>query len=230
MKGKQMVVAFACLMAFLILAEGLALFRMYRSLTSYQNYWTTRAKENGELLYVALGDSAAQGIGASQPRKGYVGLLADRLANKTGKTVQVVNVSKSGGKVEDVLKDQLPAIVSLKPDVVTIEIGANDIASFESKKFEREFTELVAKLPKNTYVTNMPYFGSRPTRRPIALEATKVIERVISKNPRVKLVNLQSITQERDSLRNYAADYFHPNDRAYINWAEAFWKEIDGQL
>ena len=225
MKSVGMVVLL--IVGFLVVAEGVALLRMYRSLNGYHAYWAERAKADGELLYVALGDSAAQGIGASHPEEGYVGVLADRLATKSGKSVKVVNVSKSGAKIRDVLRDQLPAISSLKPDVVTIEIGANDIASFDAQQFENEFRELVQRLPEGTYVSNMPYFGSRPARRPIALQATEIIEKIMVNQTRVKLVDLQTITKERDSLRNYAADYFHPNNRAYVNWADAFWKEID---
>ena len=48
------------------------------------DYWSVPRGEAGGLLYVALGDSAAQGIGASHPDRGYVGLLADRLRAATG--------------------------------------------------------------------------------------------------------------------------------------------------
>ena len=230
---KSVALIILLLIGFFVVAEGIALLRMYRSLSGYQSYWTKRATQEGELLYVALGDSTAQGVGAGRPEKGYVGLLADRIGAKSGKSVKVVNVSKSGAKVADVLRDQLPVIASLKPDVVTIEIGANDVASFNAQQFEQEFTELVAKLPEGTYVANMPYFGSRPARRPIAMQATEIIEKILAQQSRVTLVDLQTITKERDSLRNYAADYFHPNNRAYINWADAFWQKIeetDGKL
>ena len=45
-------------------------------------HWRGRGKaQAGSLLYVALGDSAALGIGASSPAAGYVGILADAIAS-----------------------------------------------------------------------------------------------------------------------------------------------------
>lgn len=230
---KSVVLVSVLVIGFFVIAEGIALFRLYRSINGHHSYWMERAKADGEILYVALGDSAAQGIGASHPEKGYVGLIADRLAETNGKSVKVVNVSKSGAKVGDVLRGQLPAVASLKPDVVTIEIGANDVATFNAEQFKNEFTELIERLPEGSYVSNMPYFGSRPARRPMALQATEIIEKAMANQSRLQLVDLQTITKERDSLRGYAADYFHPNNRAYVNWADAFWQEMEehsGQL
>ncbi|MDQ3151126.1 MAG: SGNH/GDSL hydrolase family protein, partial [Actinomycetota bacterium] len=60
---------------------------VYRNVAPYRRYWLRRAEEPGELRYVALGDSLTQGIGASRPERGYVGLIADALAQRTGRTV-----------------------------------------------------------------------------------------------------------------------------------------------
>lgn len=66
-----------------------------RSVEARAEYWSVPRGEPGELLYVALGDSAAQGIGASSPETGYVGVLAARLRASTGRSVEVVNLSRS---------------------------------------------------------------------------------------------------------------------------------------
>lgn len=73
----------------------------------------------------------------------------------------------------------------------------------------------------------MPYFGSRPKVRLVAKRISDIIEPLVLANPKLNFVDLQTITEERNSIRGYAADYFHPNNRAYINWAEAFWNEIE---
>ncbi len=223
---KKIMLALAIFAGIVILVEAVALLILYRNVARYHAYWPVRARQAGELTYVALGDSAAQGLGASNPENGYVGLIAKKYAESTGKSVRVVNVSRSGAKINDVLRTQLSAIKDIKPDLVTIEIGANDIATFTDKTFREEFTTLVGKLPKNTYVANMPYFGSRPSRRPKAYEATKIINSIVPTRPDLQLVDLQTITKERDNILGYAADYFHPNNRSYKNWAEAFWNEI----
>ena len=53
-------------------------------------------------LWVVLGDSTAQGIGASGHDKGYVGQLHRILEERTGKTWRVLNLSKSGARAADV--------------------------------------------------------------------------------------------------------------------------------
>lgn len=96
--------------------------KVARSVGAYATYWEQPRGEAGGLLYVALGDSAAQGIGASRPERGYVGLIAQRLRDSTGKSVQVVNLSRAGARIGDVLDRQLPAVAALgrTPDLLTV--------------------------------------------------------------------------------------------------------------
>ena len=46
-------------------------------------WWRARLDRSGRLLYVALGDSTAQGIGATNPGRSYVGRLAGKLRSDT---------------------------------------------------------------------------------------------------------------------------------------------------
>lgn len=79
--------------------------------------------KTGGLLYVAPGDSAAQGIGASDPQRGYVGLLAKRLRDNAGRPVQIVKLSRSGARIKDVLDTQVPAARMGAPDVSERQVG-----------------------------------------------------------------------------------------------------------
>jgi lysophospholipase L1-like esterase len=120
-----------------------------RSVSEHQRYWARPRGRNGGLLYAALGDSAAQGIGASRPDRGYVGVLARRLENTTGRPVEVVNLSRSGARLADVLDAQLPALSALRrvPDVVTVAIGGNDIVPYDRALFAEQADRLADGLP-----------------------------------------------------------------------------------
>ena len=83
---------------------------LVRDVGRYADHWSQPRGQTGGLLYVALGDSAAQGIGASTPDRGYVGLLAERVRERTSRSVEVVNLSSSGARIGDVLDTQLPAL------------------------------------------------------------------------------------------------------------------------
>lgn len=226
---------------FIALGIGFALlllagFLMARAVDGYAIAWKSENAEPhrpGAMLYVALGDSAAQGLGAITQHNGYVGLIQAEL-KKDGRDVQVINLSKSGAKIQDVLTDQLPELATLQPDVITIEIGANDIADYDAARFETEMDALMTQLPKTTLISDLPYFGGR-TRLPffgggtperLVVEANQIMERLASKHG-FDLVELHAETQARNNYPwSYAVDYFHPNDLGYRAWADAFIKRL----
>lgn len=204
------------------------------SVDRYANYWQKEAKRNDftdPIIYVALGDSAAQGIGASSPTDGYVGLIAARLAKQKGRHVKVINLSKSGAKLKDVLDVQIPELKNLNPDIITIEIGANDIATFEPEKFKTEAEDLFSQLPDKTIISDLPFFGGRsrfinPESDKIVSQANTILSDAASKHSK-KLVPLYYKTREHNQYPwSYAIDYFHPNDFGYKTWADVFWEAI----
>ncbi|MDB5175790.1 MAG: esterase [Candidatus Saccharibacteria bacterium] len=208
--------------------EAVALLRLKHSINDNAAYWRGVAKntKDGSITYVALGDSTAQGIGASEPGNGYVGLLANDIARATCKSVHTINLSVSGARIHDVIEKQLPQLHKYKPDVVTIEIGANDATQFDAQKFEREFRQLLPALPRGTIVSNLPYFGGRIKRSSEVTQANKIIARAVKEQGGLRLADVYSATKVNNSVRNYAADWFHPSDRGYRNWRDAFWRPL----
>ena len=211
----------------LLLVEIAALLWLRNTVSVYGNFWLDNAKVDGEITYLALGDSAAQGIGATSPQKGYVGLIAKDIQTKTGKTVRTINVSKTGAKMDDYLKDQAPIIKTLKPDIITVEIGANDIAAFNATEYRTKFKKVLATLPDGSYVSNMPLFNSRPGSTENAKQASKIIAEELRAYPKLIFVDLETETQKNRSIFGFAPDLFHPNNLSYKNWANAFLKKID---
>lgn len=217
------------LIGFLIVAEILALIWLASTVSTYKKFWSEKAKQTGDITYLALGDSAAQGIGATSPMRGYAGLIAKRLEAEKGKSVRVVNLSKSGAKMSDYLSEQAPQIKDIKADLVTIEIGANDVASFNADNFRAEFQKVLKSLPDGAYVSNMPLFNSRPSSTNKAKQASDIIQQELTKFPKLRFVDLQKQTSENKSIFGFAPDLFHPNNVSYKNWADAFWLQIDGR-
>ncbi len=225
-KRKKLPVILAVLSIF-VAAEVFGLLWLKWSVNHNKAFWDRKSKETGQLTYLALGDSAAQGIGASSPMRGYVGVIAKRYAAKTGQTVRIINPSKTGATVQDVLDEQVSVIKATKADLVTIEVGANDVTRTEPEVFRLRFRELLGYLPDGTYVSNMPLFNSRRNRTEPAKTLTKVIEEELKNFPKLVLVDLQKQTTEHQSIFGFAPDLFHPNNISYKNWADAFWLQID---
>ena len=186
-------------------------------------WWRDHTKEKGELLYVAIGDSAAQGIGASEPNRGYVGVLADHIRLATGRTVRVINLSVSGATVELAVRDQLPRFVKLTPDIVTVAIGANDIALWDAAVFTAGIREVFSALPDHAIVADLPCFHFRHNELKVAV-ANAIVREVAAEND-LTVVPLHATTKRqgfRSIATQFANDMFHPNDRGYRVWAEAF--------
>lgn len=195
--------------------------RVVRGISRYRDYWHTAAGGDGELLYVALGDSLAQGVGASGPRRGYVGLLAERVAEATGRTVRVVNLSVTGVMLHDLLRDQLPVLAELEPDLVTVAIGANDAGRTDPGVFRSRFTALCRALPAGSLVADVPDFQGG-SRRAAGFVLSRVAREVLDEHPALVPVGLEAATTAM-RWRDYSADLFHPGDRGYLRYVEPFW-------
>ncbi|TFB64571.1 SGNH/GDSL hydrolase family protein [Cryobacterium sp. Hz9] len=201
------------------------------TLPVHSAWWRTHAKQPGELLYVAIGDSAAQGIGASSPNKSYVGVLADHVRLATSQTVRVVNLSVSGATVALAVRDQLPRFDRLKPDLVTVAIGANDIAQWNPEEFEAGIRTVFAALPPHSLVADLPCFHLPHNEVKVAV-ANEIIRRVATEHE-LTVVPLHGTTKRagfRSILTHVAKDLFHPNDRGYRSWAEAFLPSISADV
>ncbi|MEX1079819.1 MAG: SGNH/GDSL hydrolase family protein [Homoserinimonas sp.] len=203
--------------------------RLALTLPVHSAWWREHAQREGELLYVAVGDSAAQGIGASTPHRGYVGTVAAHLRKTTGKSVRVVNLSVSGSRLRETLESQVPKLAGLTPDVITVSIGANDIATFDGVRFDRELRKLANALPPHAIVADLPSFFFGEAERRVRL-ANGIVHQVVGERG-FALAPLYRATRRqgaaRVALNQAAADFFHPNDRGYRVWASAFLPLID---
>jgi acyl-CoA thioesterase-1 len=208
--------------------RGVRVVQLRRSVDGYRDYWSGPQGDPGGLVYVALGDSTAQGIGASRPERGYVGLLADRLRAATGRPVQVINLSRSGAKVADVVADQLPRLAHLSADIVTVGVGANDVKRYDGAEFHRDVDALVAGLPAGTFVADVPWFMHGAIGRTSGEAAEYLASRAGARS--LPVASLYRATRDRGwgaMLTDFAADWFHPNDRGHRVWADAFWAALE---
>ncbi|MEJ3405815.1 SGNH/GDSL hydrolase family protein [Rathayibacter sp. YIM 133350] len=194
-------------------------------------YWRDQSAKHGELLYVAIGDSAAQGIGASRPAHSYVGFIARRIRSRISKPLRVTNLGISGATVRIAIDSELPRLAKLNPDIVTVCIGANDIAAWDADRFGREIRRVLAAVPSHAIVADLPSFYFLPGEKKV-LEANRILRaaaaefglEVVPLHERTKRQGLWGVTTQ------FAGDLFHPNDRGYRIWADAFTPAVDRRL
>lgn len=162
-----------------------------------------------EPLWIVLGDSMAQGIGASAFDRGWPGALADLLPRR----YRMVNLSAYGARTRDVLDRQWPAALELGPAaLVTCVIGSNDVVWRKHRAgLVPAFTELVEVLPPDTVVSNLP----NPS------EAAAEVDRILRTRGAERGLRLADIRRHPISWRGkLAPDFFHPNDAGYRAMAE----------
>jgi lysophospholipase L1-like esterase len=173
-------------------------------------------QRNGK-LWVALGDSMSQGVGAQSINGGWVGQLQATLSD-AGQPPRLVNLSVTGARVRDVLDDQLPRLheLGIEPDLVTLLIGANDML-LRSRRVAAVgcFAQLIDELPAGRTV-----IGTLPRRNTEALAINALIETAQSAG-RVRVADLRG-GRLRDIRGTLAEDHFHPNERGYARIAAAF--------
>ncbi len=172
-------------------------------------------------LWVVLGDSMAQGIGASRYDQGWVGQLHSVL-QKVGRDYRVINLSVSGARVEDVLDRQLPAMRKLgtQPALVTVLIGSNDMISKKHRQhLPVRYQKLLAQLPVGTYIAS-PFgdSGQGAILNKLIVEQSRNHGLVVATNDLGG-----NISSWRGKL---AEDHFHPNDAGYAGLADTFYQTI----
>ncbi|MGW5740589.1 SGNH/GDSL hydrolase family protein [Amycolatopsis sp. NPDC003861] len=172
------------------------------------------ALASGRPLWVALGDSMTQGIGAGTVDGGWVPRLNARL----DVPFAVVNLSASGARIADVLDDQLPRLLALPtpPALVTVLVGANDMLTRARRRgIADRFARLLAQLPPGrSVVATLP-------RRNAEARAVNALIDAAATDARVHLADLRgpALGPVRGNL---AADWFHPNDIGYTRLADIF--------
>jgi acyl-CoA thioesterase-1 len=190
-------------------------------ISAHARYWDQLADRQGPVLYVAVGDSTAQGIGARDPSGSYVGQLERML----GARLQVINLSISGARLSDVISALLPRLAQLDTDaaMVTFAAGANNIAEFDPDRFRRELSTIFDALPSHALVAELPSFYVRPYQARVR-EANRILRELADQRD-LAVIPLYAATNRYGPaalVTHHAKDLLHPNHRGYRIWARAF--------
>lgn len=171
-------------------------------------------------IYVALGDSAAQGVGVEDVRQSYVALFASYLRRATRRRVIVLNLSISGALVTTIANTQIPKLLSygITPDLITLDIGGND--TFFAKKitvedFLKNFQIVVNRLPVQTLIAEVPSASPLP-QDARSQELNRIIIETVAPSAHVMVpVRKLGEVPPWKALSIRAGDGFHPNAQSY---------------
>jgi acyl-CoA thioesterase-1 len=205
---------------------------------------TLPADRNANVLYVALGDSTVEGVGASRRELNYVSRLYARLCEPY-RHARLENLGVGGATSVDVLARQLDRAVALDPDLVTLSVGPNDITErVPVADYARNVDAILGRLVANTHavivVNLLPDLAVTPRFRGHEAEVL-VGRRTIEVNAElsrlaerhgVQVVDLYAASRREVPARPelMAGDGYHPSDLGYARWAELMWEAVRSRI
>ncbi len=190
-------------------------------------------KDTKQIRYVAFGDSLTAGVGVDLYEQSYPYLLAQEISKKEQKKVELIPVATPGVRTQDVKNDALERVIKLKPSIVTILFGVNDIHNGVSRDdFYKNYSHILDRITKETdaivYIINIPYIGDSSLILPPynvyfdskTREFNEVLAQLKEEYP-IQYIDLYTKTRkEADKKTYYASDLFHPREVGYTQWAQ----------
>lgn len=199
-------------------------------------------RETPPFVYIALGDSTVEGVGASDPSKAYTHLVYTDLSRHV-KNVQYQNYGKRGARVHDVVQNQLDKAIAEKPSLITLSIGANDvIRGTNLKDFRRDINHVLQTLAQTQSMvifTNVPDFSFtrrvpkavKPAVRMRIKQYNRIMARAADEH-NATLVDTfgESYIIAKRFPEAVSDDNFHPSDLGYALWANTMLTVIHDKL
>jgi lysophospholipase L1-like esterase len=224
-----MVIGFVLLAA--VITAILAGLFLWTSIGRFANYWNAQNQvplDKEAYTIVALGDSTAQGVGATSPHKGFVGQIASRVEKDQDQRVQIYNYSKSGAVAGDVVRDQLSTKYLSDADVILVAVGPNDINKGVSKdEYLASYQKILDGLPKSRVViATIPPLVRLRVSNAVVQDWNKDLAALAEKNGVRVAPVYNAIHPQQYNPLIYAIDLFHPSNIGYGRWADAFYSQL----
>lgn len=192
--------------------------------------------------YVALGDSFTEGVG--DPVEGFAMIgMADRLAaalRQANPDLRFTNLAQRGLVVAEIRQQQLEPALHLRPDLVSVVAGANDIMTgrFNVTLWEEEFRMMYGALTQagaTVIASTLPDFPilrtlAGPLQARVRGNITRgndLIRRLAAEY-RVVLIDAWAISAQ-SAPEDWSADGVHLNARGYFKFAQETLKALEQQ-
>ncbi len=184
------------------------------------------------MRYLALGDSYTIGTGASDPSKSWPSIIASRLG------AELTNPAVNGYMTLDLILHELPYLERLKPDLVSILIGVNDLVQGRTREQYRDSLVHIydavltlevrprtaaISIPTWSYVPAAEDFGGRDRVERLTAVFNGVARQEALERGFTWIDLTEASTSGVGTVGWIASDDLHPGDPQYAAWAEAIW-------
>jgi acyl-CoA thioesterase I len=194
------------------------------------------------IRFLALGDSYTIGTGSSGPKHSWPSIIAQRLKQQTGKKVELTNPAVNGFTTLDLIAKELSHLERLKPDLVTILIGVNDLVRERSPadyraSLVRIYDAVSTRMQPEgrAFAVSIPNWSVVPAAREYGdpeqiRDLTDTFNDIAGDEATARGFGWIDITAASISGLGtpgwISSDGLHPGDRQYAAWAEVIWHGI----
>ena len=188
------------------------------------------------LKYLALGDSYTIGTGASDKSRSWPSIVAERL------NAELTNPAVNGFTTLDLIRDELPYLQRVRPDLVSILIGVNDLVQGRTLDQYRRSLQAIydrvaaLNLPEGRVVAvSIPSWSFVPAAADFGgsdrvSRMTEIFNAVAREEATARRFQWIDITEaSRSGIGSpgwIASDRLHPGDAQYAAWAVVIWSRI----
>jgi acyl-CoA thioesterase-1 len=196
------------------------------------------------IRYVALGDSYTIGTSV-EPAERFPNQLADALSVAGIQLDLVANLGVNGYTSADLIRDELPALESLRAEFVTLLIGVNNVVrGVPTTAYERNvgtiLDALLARLPAVRVVTvSIPDYTVTPAGADYgdpddqhdAIVASNTIMARLAAARGIAFVDIFDLSlRAADDRSLLADDGLHPSGAQYALWVDRLKPIVEGLL
>lgn len=186
------------------------------------------------LRFVALGDSYSIGTAVAKPER-WPDQLVDRLAGAPPRLELVANLAVNGYTSGDVIRDELPALPALHPELISLLVGVNDVVQgVPAETFAANVRSVldaivglvgvhrivVVTTPDYTVTPRGADYGD-PVLQAAAIRANNAILAGLAAADGIAVVDIHDLSLEAlDDRSLVAEDGLHPSGAQYARWVD----------
>lgn len=208
----------------------------------YGAHSQTSSAKRESIRYLALGDSYTTCTGATGPAQSWPAIVGRRLTVQTGREVEVTNPAVNGFTTLDLIDKELAYVKRLKPDLVTILIGVNDLVrGRQTGQYRASLVTIYDEVATvnlssgRTLAISIPNWSVTPSARQYGdpegiRHLTDTFNDIAHEEAEARGFKWVDITAASVSGLGSAgwisSDDLHPGDRQYAAWAEVIWHSV----
>jgi lysophospholipase L1-like esterase len=196
------------------------------------------------MRYVALGDSYTIGTSVAEAER-WPNQLVARLADV--ETLELAgNLGVNGYTSADLIREELPRLARLEPELVSVQIGVNDVVQgVPDERYGANVTEIFDKVlalvpaarafalatPDYTVTPQGAAYGIPQRQRAGILHVNQILRHAAEERGIAFVPDLFEISAEADDDPAMVADDgLHPSGAQYARWVDAIEPVVRGML